>query len=147
MYVHLSLTKITTWIWTQLWELFWFFLHCSMRGTPKFVGNHFFAPLPTFLIQFLMYYAFEPACFVVFHHSHTLLLIIPLMWPHLNHSFSDILTILECIYIYNLTPVHEEMYSTSEHLQVHLLQHQSYVYQQVCKMVNTIIITYCGCDH
>ena len=50
--------------------------------------------------------------------------------------------ITECNYIYNLTPVPEEMYSTSEHLQVHQLQHLSYLYQQVCKMVNTIIITY-----
>jgi len=50
--------------------------------------------------------------------------------------------ITECNYIYKLTPVPEEMYSTSEHLQVHQLQHLSYLYQQVCKMVNTIIITY-----
>ena len=64
------------------------------------------------------------------------------MSPHPNRSFSDILMILECNYTYNLTPVPEEMYSTSEHLQVHQLQHRLYVYQQVCKMFNTIIITY-----
>ena len=41
-------------------------------------------------------------------------------------------------YTYNLTPVPEGMCSTSEHLQAHWLQHQSYLWQQAWESVTTI---------
>ena len=126
----------------------------AARMTPKLVGNHSF--VPPFSESFWTYYIFEPTCFVVCHHSHGS----EIEWMHTHfywsyhlcchtqiHSFSDLLKlrgmmILECNYIYNLTQVPEEMYSSSEHLQEHQLQYLSYLYQQVCKMVDTILITY-----